>query len=88
VDAHNDTELRTSSRALTGVLCVDDHERICAVMCVLTRVPAVVLARRSVLRRRAPIGRGASVVQSPRGTAANEHASQNAVGLPVTGDTA
>jgi hypothetical protein len=45
-----------SAAPITGVLCVEDHEHIRAVMCVLTRGPRVVLARRSVLRPRAQIG--------------------------------
>jgi hypothetical protein len=44
-------------RARTGVLCVEDHEHIRAVMCVLTGGRRVVLARCSVPASRTRIRR-------------------------------
>jgi hypothetical protein len=54
-NAQNDATRLRPEGVITGDLFVEDNERICADMCVLTRVPRVVLARRSVLRPSARI---------------------------------
>jgi hypothetical protein len=55
--AQNNGRRDQQRRARSGVPCIGCHERVCADMCALTRGARVVLARCSVLRPRARIGR-------------------------------